>query len=300
MKTFRGKWGRMTAVDRAPESSSHTTVGVDVGAVAIKVVEIAHDRDGPEVIRLGLRHVLAQGEGLIVELLQDLWDKERFGRRDVVCAVRQAHLPNRAELKERADREGQLSRSDAERVDAVLELLRRADLRAAIMDLPALAVTNALVWNHPEAGEGTVAVIDLGGTSTTLLLLEEGIPTFTTTTRIPAEVEPPPVGPSLAQRRRHALARVLDVEAAIEAWRALESAGAGVGEPPRVGQAFLIGGGTRVPGLAEALSDRLEVALRWAQPFERLPVAPLASSPGGLDDEHPMFLQAVGLALRRL
>jgi type IV pilus assembly protein PilM len=67
-----------------------------------------------------------------------------------------------------------------------------------------------------------------------------------------------------------------------------------------LGRLFLCGGGVRVPGLAEALAERLGVETKIANPIERLGV-----KAGAIDLEEassiaPLMMLSVGLALRRV
>ena len=61
---------------------------------------------------------------------------------------------------------------------------------------------------------------------------------------------------------------------------------------------YLTGGGSRVPGLAGVLADRLRVPVTQAHPLERLDVAPDAFGDLVVDEVAPLLMLPVGLALR--
>jgi len=65
-----------------------------------------------------------------------------------------------------------------------------------------------------------------------------------------------------------------------------------------IDRVYLSGGAVRVPGLAEAMGRRLEMAVDVIDPFSRLPVDPRADTPG-LRQSAPALAVAVGLGLRR-
>ena len=65
-----------------------------------------------------------------------------------------------------------------------------------------------------------------------------------------------------------------------------------------VGRIFLSGGGARIPGMAEALANRMNLETEVVNPFERVPVRPDAAQGMSIDEAAPMLLLPLGLALR--
>jgi type IV pilus assembly protein PilM len=63
---------------------------------------------------------------------------------------------------------------------------------------------------------------------------------------------------------------------------------------------FTSGGGARIPGLNEALAQRLKVAVEPANPVQRLKVRDTVYESVSLDEVAPLLMLAVGLALRRV
>ena len=65
------------------------------------------------------------------------------------------------------------------------------------------------------------------------------------------------------------------------------------------GRIYLSGGGARIPGMARALSGRMNVETNLVNPFHRVPVAAGAAGELNLDEAAPMLLLPLGLALRK-
>jgi type IV pilus assembly protein PilM len=63
---------------------------------------------------------------------------------------------------------------------------------------------------------------------------------------------------------------------------------------------YTSGGGSRVPGLTEALANRLRVRVEQANPLQRLNVRDGAFGSLVLDDVAPLLMLPIGLALRQV
>jgi type IV pilus assembly protein PilM len=200
-----------------------------------------------------------------------------------------------------------------ELVENKVALLEEANLDARIIDVDAFALHNALEMNYPEAMRGLAGLVSIGHETTNVNILEDGVPVLTRdlsfgTRRLSLdlqrergmlaeEAEAVLRGETVDERLRSFL-----YERAQEVGRGIERATAfletqEVGES--LGRLYLCGGGVRVPGLAEALAERLGVETRIASPIERVAV-----KPGTLDTEEargiaPLMMLSVGLALRR-
>jgi type IV pilus assembly protein PilM len=74
---------------------ARTTVGLDVGSGFVKMLEVDHSGDQPEVVRAAMRPLLpdaiVEGEimdpGLVAETIRELWEENGVKSRDVVTAV---------------------------------------------------------------------------------------------------------------------------------------------------------------------------------------------------------------------
>jgi type IV pilus assembly protein PilM len=65
-----------------------------------------------------------------------------------------------------------------------------------------------------------------------------------------------------------------------------------------LGKIYLSGGGSRIPGMTDALAERMNVETHQVNPFERTPVRPDAAVNLNLEEASPMLLLPLGLALR--
>lgn len=167
-------------------------------------------------------------------------------------------------------------------VEDRISLLRAAGLTPVMVDVEALALHNALEMNYPSAMRDVTALVDIGSGSTTVHLLQDGLPVLTRELAVAA-----PTHEGLTEGV-HRLAR------------GLERAGAFVEGETRLGIAcvYLCGGGGGVSGLAEALAERLGVETRVASAFERLEIAPEVADRADIGSLAPMLMLSVGLALR--
>ena len=201
-----------------------------------------------------------------------------------------------------------------ELVENKVALLGEANLNPRIIDVDAFALHNALEVNYPEAMKGLSSLVSIGHEVTNVNILEDGVPVLTRdlsfgTRRLSLdlqrergmladEAEAVLRGDSADERLRSFLyERSQEVGRGIERATAfLETQEVGAS----LGRLFLCGGGVRVPGLAEALAERLGVETKIANPIERLGV-----KAGGIDIEEassiaPLMMLSVGLALRRV
>src|SRR2546428_603191 len=85
-------------------------------------------------------------------------------------------------------------------------------------------------------------------------------------------------------------------EAGLAAAAFLAAGSRGAGGLSRV---FTRGGGARIPGLNEALANRLRVPVELANPLQRLKVRDAVFESVSVDEVAPLLMLSVGLALRR-
>lgn len=200
-----------------------------------------------------------------------------------------------------------------ELVESKLALLAEIGLDASVIDVEAFALHNAFERNYPEAMRGVVALASVGHETTTVNLLEDGVPVLTRDLPVGVRrlredlqrergmpldqadrvVRGAELDPALAT---HVAARGEEMALGIERAAAfLQTTSRPVGALARL---YLTGGGSRVPGLAAALADRLKIPVTQAHPVERLDVAPDAFGELSMDQIAPLLMLPVGLALR--
>ena len=201
-----------------------------------------------------------------------------------------------------------------ELVENRVRLLDEANLEASIIDVDAFAIHNAFEVNHPEAMEGIVGLVNVGHEVTNVNILEDAVPVLTRdlavgtrrfredlqrdkglaaedAERILQGVTPSDDLAGYVDSRGEEIA--VGVERAV-AFLATASRSAG-----GLGRVFTSGGGSRIPGLNEALATRLRVPVARANPLERLKVRDNVFESTPIDEVAPLLMLATGLALRR-
>ncbi|MDH3297247.1 MAG: pilus assembly protein PilM, partial [Gemmatimonadota bacterium] len=164
----------------------------------------------------------------------------------------------------------------------------------------------------PEAMRGIASLVNIGHETTTVNILDDGVPVLTRdlsfgTRRLSIDLqreqgmsaedaEKVLRGENQDERLRAFLyERVQEVGRGIERATAfLETQELGA----KLGRVYLCGGGVRIPALTDALAERLGVETLVANPLEQIQV-----KPGGVDVEAagvlpPMMMLSLGLALR--
>ncbi len=328
------------------------SIGLDVGSRYLKVVQVSHAGNAPEVSRIAVRALTEAGRGAhagaavveaIVKLFRDSGLRGRqvvtgVGGHDVIVKRVELERMKPSELREviRWEAEQHLPfdtasveldfqiLSSGDPMDVLLVAAKRdlvhgatdivsaAGLGLEVLDVDGFALGNALIHNHPEAADGIVMVADMGWETTTVVVVEEGIPAVTRdlhfgvrslcktvqretgleTRALEAMIRGQRVSPDL-----QSVIEVAVDEMAVELERAsafLKTRPADLG----LGRVYLSGGGARIPGLADALGRILSVETHVANPFEQIPVRPDACVGVELEEIAPMLLLPVGLALR--
>lgn len=200
-----------------------------------------------------------------------------------------------------------------ELIDNRLTLLADAGVEPAVIDVDAFALHNSFEQSYPDSMAGMVALVNVGHETTNVNILEEGVPIVVRDipfgSRRIREAMQRERGMSaedaeqIIQGREEAsdlqgfvVERVDELAVGIEravAFITAQSGGEGVD------QVYLSGGGARVPGVVDALGERLGVATHLANPLERVAVRPDVNQEVAVDEVAPMLMLPVGLAMRR-
>ena len=198
-------------------------------------------------------------------------------------------------------------------VEAKVRILAEAGLTPSIVDVDAFALHNAFELNYPDAMRGAVALVNVGNEITNVNVLDDGVPVLTRdlavgTRRFREDLQRTH-GLSVEEAERmvrgydrtEQLDRVLetrgeDIAVGVEraaAFLATTARGDG-----RVRTVYLCGGGSRTPGLANALGNRLQLPVEQANPLANLTVRDGALDGFEADDVAAMLMLPIGLALR--
>ncbi len=208
-----------------------------------------------------------------------------------------------------AHMEALLVAAKRERVDDRVALLADAGIRATTMDVEAFALHNAFVHNYPETADGVVALVNVGRDVTNLNVIEEGVPVLVKDLPLGSRK----VAESLQREFRlteEQAEQVLQGHQPLQGVQRVVADGVALGirraaaylggrrSGAGVGRIFLSGGGACMPGMAEALADRVQVETRLVNPFERVPLRQEARGRRIVASAAPMLFLPVGLALR--
>jgi len=335
------------------------SVGLDIGSGFIKMVEVDHSGDRPEVVRVAMRPLLpdaiVEGEvmdpGLVADTVRGLIQEVGLKRKEVVTAVG-GHdvIIKKIEMDRMKENEArQVIRWEAEQhvpfdiksveldfqvldpngggvqmqvllvaakrelVENKVSLIMDAGLTPSVIDVDAFALHNAFERNYPEGMTGIVGLVNIGHEMTNVNILEDGVPILTrdipfgsrklredlqrerglTAEQAEDVVQGREAMPDLAEFVQSSAAEVaVGVERAA-AFLMTQHADAGLG------RLYLSGGGSRIPGMPNALGSRMGVETQVVNPFERVSVAADAPLNLVLDEAGPMLLLPLGLALRK-
>jgi len=200
-----------------------------------------------------------------------------------------------------------------ELVDNRMALIADAGLSSSVIDVDAFALHNALQHNYPESTEGTVALVNIGHEVTNVNILDNGVPILTRDIPFGSRR----VREDLQRERGLTAEEAEDVvqgrsdipdlgaivtQSADEVGVGIERAAAFLmtresGEG--LGRIYISGGGARIPGMEQALANRMSVETLLINPFERVPISSAAAEGVDLEAAAPMLLLPLGLALRK-
>jgi type IV pilus assembly protein PilM len=335
-----------------------TVIGLDIGSGFVKVVEVDHSGDQPEVVRVAMRPLLpdaiVEGEimdyGLVSDAVLGLFQELGMKSAEVVTAVgghdviikkiemdrmkesdarevikweAEQHVPfdiKSVELDfQILDPNGDGLQMDVllvaakrELIDNKVGLLQDAGVEPVVIDVDAFALHNAFEHNYPDAQDGIVALVNVGHETTNVSILENGVPILTRDIPFGSRK----IREDLQRERGLTAEQAEDVVQARETTADLESfvqasadeVAVGIERASAflmtredgnsVGRIFLSGGGARIPGMSQTLSQRMNVETQIVNPFERVPVRQDAAMGFSLDEAAPMLLLPLGLALR--
>src|SRR4051812_6248322 len=200
-------------------------------------------------------------------------------------------------------------------VESKLRLLTDSGITPAAVDVDAFALHNAFEMNHPDAMRGVVGLINIGHEVTNVNILDEGVPILTRdltvgTRRFREDLQRER---GLSSDAADALLQGYDRSPHLDAVIAsrgeeiaigIERAAAFLASSSRSGSqmraVYTCGGGARIPGLTEALADRLKIRVEQANPLANLKVRDGAFSELVTDEVAPLLMLPIGLALRQV
>ncbi|MGK2961894.1 MAG: type IV pilus assembly protein PilM [Gemmatimonadaceae bacterium] len=197
-------------------------------------------------------------------------------------------------------------------VDAKLRILADAGVTPTIVDVDAFALHNAFEVNYPEAMKGFVGLVNIGNEVTNVNIMDNGVPVLTRelplgTRRFNEDLQRQH---GMAARDAEILIRGYDRSPQLDAVLNARAEEIAVGVERAAGfiaasrsntqlrAVYICGGGSRTPGLAEILAERLRITVEHANPLARLNIRDGAFDSLTTDEVAPLLMLPIGLALR--
>jgi type IV pilus assembly protein PilM len=198
-------------------------------------------------------------------------------------------------------------------VDAKMRILADAGVTPTIVDVDAFALHNAFEVNYPEAMKGFVGLVNIGNEITNVNIMDNGVPVLTRdlpigTRRFSEDLQRLH---GMAARDAENLIRGYDRNDQLDAVLRARGEEIAVGIERAAGfiaaqrnntqlrAVYVCGGGSRTPGLAELLADRLRITVEHANPLARLNIRDGAMDTLTTDEVAPLLMLPIGLALRQ-
>jgi type IV pilus assembly protein PilM len=200
-------------------------------------------------------------------------------------------------------------------IESKMRLLTEAEVNPGVVDVDAFALHHAFESNYPDAMQGVVGLVNIGHEVTNINILDDGVPLLTRdipvgTRRIREDLQRER---GLTPDEAQALVTGYDGSPHLDAVVALrgeeiatgiERAAAFLASSSRsatqLREVFVCGGGSRVPGLAAALGQRLRLGVTQANPLANLRVRDGALDALSTDEVAPLLMLPIGLALRQV
>jgi type IV pilus assembly protein PilM len=201
-----------------------------------------------------------------------------------------------------------------ELVESKLRILADAGLTPAMVDVDAFALHNAFEVNYPDAMRGVVSLVNIGHEVTNISVLEDGVPILTRditlgTRRFREDLQRERgLGIEESEALLQGFDRSPHLDAIIqtrgeEIAVGIERTAAFLASSRSAGQlreVYVCGGGSRIPGLADALAARLRLPVKHANPLATLRVRDGALDTLVTDEIAPLLMLPIGLALRHV
>lgn len=200
-----------------------------------------------------------------------------------------------------------------ELVETKLNLLEEAGLAGSVVDVDAFALHNAFELNYPGEQDGITALVNIGHEVTNVNVVQDGVPLLTRdlsvgTRKFREDLQRERGMPAdEADQMLQGYERTPELEACVhnrgdEIAVGVERASAFLQTSSRdakIRRVFCSGGGARVPGLPDAVAERLRIPVELANPIQALDVDGGAFEGLNVDEVAPLLMQVIGLALRR-
>ncbi|HEX9639369.1 MAG TPA: type IV pilus assembly protein PilM [Acidobacteriota bacterium] len=313
------------SLDLNPEAVVDDTI-IDSGAVVDAIRSIFEDQS----IKAQYTGVALSGNSVIIkkvtlpamseeELDETIqWEAEQYIPFDIRDVNIDYHIVPRGAEGPGGEMDVLLVAAKKDKITDYTGVISQAGKIPAFVDVGAFALQNAFEINYPEELDGTLALINVGASLTSVTVLRQGASTFWRDIPLAGDKYNEAIRKelSLSYEQAEALKKGEPVEGvsaaaslplingvsqriAAEIQKTLnfylDSAGEG-----RIEKIFLSGGSCKVAGFDQILGERFRVPVETFNPFLRIGYNTKHFDPEYINHSAPMFAVAVGLALREV
>ncbi len=201
-------------------------------------------------------------------------------------------------------------------MDEYVDAVKQAGLQPLVVDLDAFALSNMYEVNYDVTATRNVALVNIGASSTNMVVLRSGVPIFMKDTPVGSSVHTAAIERAMHVSRKDAerlkqgfaVEKIMpeDVEEIVKAasdeiyaeiYRAFEFFRSTEGGE-EINEIALCGGAALIKGFSDRMAERLRIPVKVADPFHKIGI-PEKLDPDFIRDKAPAAAVAVGLALRR-
>ncbi len=205
-----------------------------------------------------------------------------------------------------------------DKVEELADLVVGAGLTPLVLDVDAFAIENMYDINYHAAPGEITALVNIGASVMNINIVKDGTSVFTRDISIGGnryteaiqrelgasfeEAEAAKKGEGRATLDREAVAAILatvNIEVASEVANSIDYFRT-TNMDGEIGRILLCGGGARVKGLTEQLSQRMGVTVEIANPFAEIDTSGVRLDSHGLEAIAPLAAVGVGFALRKV
>ncbi len=255
------------------------------------------------------------GEAELAEQIR--WEAEQYIPFDIKDVSLDYHVLEGSSLAGDGNMDVILVAARKEKIEDYTSVISQAGLEPTVVDVGTFAALNCFEANYADEMPGSAALIDIGASVTSIAILQHGVSVFWRDISIGGNQYTDTLQRELnlsrdqaeAAKRGEAVEGVAGAQAqeilgsvneelCHEIQRTVDFVKAFAGSDNTLGAIFLTGGGSRLPGLHEALANQFGARIEMLDPFRRVHLP--ARLEGQYTEAGPHAAVAVGLALRKV
>lgn len=245
------------------------------------------------------------------------WEAEQYIPFDIKDVSLDYHVLEGSSLAGEGNMDVILVAARKEKIDDYTSVISQAGLEPTVVDVGTFAALNCFEANYKDEMPGQAALIDIGSSVTSIAVLQNGVSVFWRDISIGGNQYTDTLQRELNLSRDQAeaakrgesvegvgAAQVEEILATVneelchEIQRTIDFVKAFAGSEHPIEAIYLTGGGSRLPGLQEALAQKFGARIDCLDPFRRVK---LPAKLAGMETEAaPHAAVAVGLALRKV